>query len=110
MAKRMTPKLLQAFADQSQSYESSSADGRLHLVCPQCRALVLLLESRCRRRVGWKLGWRSLRGESTSNHPALKRRTGDHAVTSTTTELDSLQPASEKAVDLFDNWFDPIDR
>jgi hypothetical protein len=45
MAKRMTPKLLQAFADQSQSYESSSADGRLHLVCPQCRALVLLLES-----------------------------------------------------------------
>jgi putative transposase len=30
-------------------------------------------------------------------------------MTSTTTKPDSLQPASEKAVDLFDNWFDPIE-
>src|SRR5476649_2399835 len=26
-----------------------------------------------------------------------------------TTKPDSLQPAAEKAVDLFDNWFDPIE-
>ena len=30
-------------------------------------------------------------------------------MTSTTTKPDSSQPASEKAVDLFDNWFDPIE-
>ena len=28
---------------------------------------------------------------------------------STTTKLDSSQPAAEMAVDLFDNWFDPIE-
>src|ERR1035437_6244079 len=48
-------------------------------------------------------------GCSTSNHPALKRRTGDHAMTSITTKPDSLQPAPEMAVDLFDNWFDRIE-
>jgi len=26
-----------------------------------------------------------------------------------TTKLDSVQPATELAVDLFDNWFDPIE-
>jgi putative transposase len=30
-------------------------------------------------------------------------------MTSTTTKPDSSQPASEMAVDLFDNWFDPIE-
>ena len=30
-------------------------------------------------------------------------------MTSITTKLDSSQPASKKAVDLFDNWFDPIE-
>jgi len=30
-------------------------------------------------------------------------------MTMTTTKPDSLQPASEMAVDLFDNWFDPIE-
>ena len=30
-------------------------------------------------------------------------------MTSTTTKPDSLQPATETAVDLFDNWFDPIE-
>src|SRR5467141_1303417 len=30
-------------------------------------------------------------------------------MTSTTTKLDSLQPTTEMAVDLFDNWFDPIE-
>src|SRR3954469_3665505 len=48
-------------------------------------------------------------GCSTSNHPALVRRTGDHAMTSITTKPDSSQPAAEATVDLFDNWFDPIE-
>src|SRR5271170_8190207 len=30
-------------------------------------------------------------------------------MTNNTTKPDSLQPAAEKAVDLFDNWFDPIE-
>ena len=30
-------------------------------------------------------------------------------MTNTTTKPDSMQPASKKAVDLFDNWFDPIE-
>ena len=30
-------------------------------------------------------------------------------MTNNTTRLDSLQPAAEKAVDLFENWFDPIE-
>src|ERR1700761_8047234 len=30
-------------------------------------------------------------------------------MTNNTTKPDSLQPASEAAVDLFDNWFDPIE-
>ena len=30
-------------------------------------------------------------------------------MTNNTTKLDSLQPAVAKAVDLFDNWFDPIE-
>lgn len=44
MPKRMTQKLLDAFADQSWSYEAFSPDGRRHLVCPHCRAIVLLFE------------------------------------------------------------------
>src|SRR6202035_5463222 len=42
-------------------------------------------------------------------HPALKRRTGDHAMTSITTKSDSSQLAAEAASRLFDNWFDPIE-
>jgi hypothetical protein len=30
-------------------------------------------------------------------------------MTSITTKLNSSQPAAEMAVDLFDNWFDPIE-
>ncbi len=30
-------------------------------------------------------------------------------MTNNTTKSDSLQPATEMAVDLFDNWFDPIE-
>src|SRR5512144_933510 len=37
------------------------------------------------------------------------RRTGDHAMTSTTTKPDAVQPDAETAVYLFDDWFDPIE-
>jgi putative transposase len=30
-------------------------------------------------------------------------------MTKLTTKPDSMQPATEMAVDLFDNWFDPIE-
>src|SRR5258708_22017127 len=30
-------------------------------------------------------------------------------MTSTTTKLDSIQPAADVAGDLFDNWFDPLE-
>jgi hypothetical protein len=30
-------------------------------------------------------------------------------MTSTTTKPDSLQPAADRACDLFDNWFDPLE-
>ena len=30
-------------------------------------------------------------------------------MTNVTTKPNSLQPAADKAVDLFDNWFDPIE-
>jgi hypothetical protein len=30
-------------------------------------------------------------------------------MTNNTTKPDSLQPAADMAVDLFDNWFDPIE-
>ncbi len=30
-------------------------------------------------------------------------------MTSTTTQPDSSHPAAEMAVDLFDNWFDPLE-
>jgi putative transposase len=39
----------------------------------------------------------------------LKRRTGDHAMMSDTTKPEPWQPAAEMAVDLFDNWFVPIE-
>jgi hypothetical protein len=39
----------------------------------------------------------------------VEGRTGDHAMMSDTTKPDSWQPAAEKTVGLFDNWFDPIE-
>jgi thiol-disulfide isomerase/thioredoxin len=44
MPRRMTPKLLKDYADQSWTYEAFCPDGRLHIVCPHCRALILLFE------------------------------------------------------------------
>jgi len=41
----MTPHRMRAYADQSWAYEHFAPDGRLHLVCPQCHALVLLFET-----------------------------------------------------------------
>ena len=43
--KRMTLNLLQAYADQWSTYENFSPEGRLHIVCPHCRALVVLFEN-----------------------------------------------------------------
>ncbi|MEI6203924.1 MAG: hypothetical protein WCP68_18405 [Enhydrobacter sp.] len=60
-------------------------------------------------------GWQELRLAlpttcSTENHSALEHRTGDHAITSITTMLDSPQPAAEISVDLsLVNWFYPIE-
>jgi hypothetical protein len=41
----MTPARLQAYADQTWAYENFAPGGRLHVVCPQCGALVLLFEN-----------------------------------------------------------------
>ena len=40
----MTQKLLKQYVDQSSAYETISPNGRLHIVCPQCGAVVLLFE------------------------------------------------------------------
>jgi hypothetical protein len=40
----MSPKQLESYRDQSRSYERFPPNGRLHIACPQCRALVLLFE------------------------------------------------------------------
>ncbi len=44
MPKHMTPKALKAYADQSRTYEMFPPNGRPHIVCPQCGALVPLFE------------------------------------------------------------------
>ena|SRR5262249_10493760 len=43
--KRMTAKLVRAFADQSWAHQNFSPNGRLHLICSQCRSLVILFEN-----------------------------------------------------------------
>jgi hypothetical protein len=58
-------------------------------------------------RLNEEIGWHARC--STSNHPALKRRTGDHAMTSFTTKPNPSQPQTATAAHLFDNWFDPIE-
>src|SRR5262249_50551139 len=47
--------------------------------------------------------------EETSNHPALKRQTGDHAMTSNITKTAPSQGEAQTAPQLFDDWFDPIE-
>ena len=45
MPKGMTPKLIEAHADQASIYARYALDGETHIVCPQRRAPVLLLEN-----------------------------------------------------------------
>lgn len=44
MTRQMSPKLIKDYRDQSWAYDNFAPEGRLHIVCPQCRALVLLFE------------------------------------------------------------------
>ena len=44
MPKRLTPKMIEEYRDQSWAYKKFSPLGKLHLVCPQCRAPVLIGE------------------------------------------------------------------
>jgi hypothetical protein len=44
MPRHLTPRLIEAYADQSSTYQTFDPKGRMHIVCPQCRALILLLE------------------------------------------------------------------
>ncbi len=41
MPQRMTPRLLDAYADQSFAYAAFKPAGRLHFVCPQCLSVSL---------------------------------------------------------------------
>lgn len=45
MPKRMSQKLVKEYADHSFAYESFHPDGQLHIVCPHCRAAILLSEN-----------------------------------------------------------------
>ncbi len=45
MPRRMIPRYLEEYRDQSLAYANFNPEGRLHVVCPQCRALVLLCDS-----------------------------------------------------------------
>jgi ribosomal protein L40E len=41
----MIPRYIEQYRDQSLAYTTSNPEGRLHVVCPQCRAMVLLCDS-----------------------------------------------------------------
>lgn len=45
MPRKMSPHHIEAYRDQSFIYERFNPEGRPHVVCPQCRALVLLCDS-----------------------------------------------------------------
>ncbi|MEO3431150.1 hypothetical protein AAFN88_20010 [Pelagibius sp. CAU 1746] len=45
MPRTMLPHYIEKYRDQSRTYEMFNPEGRLHVVCPQCRALVLLCDS-----------------------------------------------------------------
>ncbi len=45
MPRRMIPRYIEEYRDQSSTYAAFNPEGRLHVVCPQCRALVLLCDS-----------------------------------------------------------------
>jgi hypothetical protein len=48
-------------------------------------------------------------GCSTSNHPALTRRVGDHGMKKPIMRADFATAAAEASSQLFDDWFDPIE-
>ena len=45
MPRRMIPYNIEKYRDQSRTYAMFNPEGRPHVVCPQCRALVLLCDS-----------------------------------------------------------------
>lgn len=45
MPKRMTPRQIERYREQGAIYEKFNPEGRLHVVCPQCSAPVLLCDS-----------------------------------------------------------------
>ena len=45
MPRRMIPRNVDEYRDQREAYEDFHPEGRLHVVCPQCRVLVLLCDS-----------------------------------------------------------------
>jgi len=45
MPRRTIPRYIEEYRDQSAIYQMSNPEGRLHVVCPQCRAMVLLCDS-----------------------------------------------------------------
>src|ERR1051326_342082 len=48
-------------------------------------------------------------GVSTSNHPVLAHRSGDHAMADATTHSSIPHVEGESSAHLFDDWFDPIE-
>ena len=44
MSKFMSPKRIKEYRDQSRAYDQFSPNGQLHIICPQCGALVVLFE------------------------------------------------------------------
>ena len=57
MAKRMTTRLIEAYADQSSTYARYALDGAAHIVCPQCRAPVPRGALLCGRCLSVNLDW-----------------------------------------------------
>ncbi len=44
MPRRMTPKLIKDYTNHNFAYERFAPNGQLHIVCPQCRAPIVLFE------------------------------------------------------------------
>jgi hypothetical protein len=45
MPRTMIPRYIEQYHDQSAAYTAYNPEGRMHVVCPQCQALVLLCDS-----------------------------------------------------------------
>ena len=44
MPKKMTPKKIEEYKDQSSTYDKFSPNGKDHIVCPNCRGLVMMFD------------------------------------------------------------------